>query len=118
MQKLYEMAVFKPVIITIGLVTLLVLGAISVHKLPVEFFPEMDFPFIGVFVTYPNSVPSHVERQIAKPLEEVLSTLGDVRWIFSESSTDGAFVGVVFDWGRNVDVLRMEVKEKVDQIRG
>ena len=118
MKKLYEMAVHKPVIVTIGLVTLLVLGAISVYKLPVEFFPEMDFPFIGIFVAYPNSLPSQVEKQIAKPLEEVLSTLGDVKQIFSESSSDGAFVGVVFDWGRNVDVLRMEVKEKVDQIRG
>jgi multidrug efflux pump subunit AcrB len=59
-----------------------------------------------------------VEKQIAKPLEEVFATLGDVREIFSESSADGAFVGVIFDWGRDVNVLRMEVKEKVDQIRG
>ncbi len=117
MKHLYEMAVNKPVIVTIGLVTLLLLGTISVYKLPVEFFPEMDFPFIGIFVTYPNALPSQVERQIAKPLEEVLSTLGDVKQLFSESSSDGAFVGVVFDWGRDVNVLRMEVKEKVDQIR-
>ncbi|MEJ2722712.1 MAG: efflux RND transporter permease subunit, partial [bacterium] len=60
MQRIYEMAVYRPVIVTICLVTLLVLGAISVYKLPIEFFPKMDFPFIGVFVTYPNSLPSHV----------------------------------------------------------
>ncbi len=117
-MKLYEAAVHKPVIVTIMLVTLLSLGLISVTKLPVEFFPQMDFPFIGIFVTYPNSVPAHVERQITKPLEEVFSTLGDVQTIFSESSADGAFVGVLFDWSRDVNVLRMEVKEKVDQIRG
>lgn len=118
MKHLYEIAVHRPVIVTIALVTLLVLGAISVYKLPIEFFPEMDFPFIGIIVPYPNALPSHVEKQITKPLEEVLSTLGNVRQIFSESSPEGAFVGVVFDWGRDVDVLRMEVKEKVDQIRG
>lgn len=117
-MKLYEAAVYKPVIVTIGLVTLLSLGMIAVTKLPVEFLPQMDFPFIGIFVPYPNAVPAHVERQIAKPLEEVFSTLGDVREIFSESSSDGAFVGVLFDWGRDVNVLRMEVKEKVDLIRG
>jgi len=112
------MAVKKPVIISIGLITLLAVGSISVSKLPVEFLPQMSFPFIGVFVEYPNAVPAHVERQIAKPIEEVLATLGDVREIFSESSEDGAFVGVIFDWDRDVDVLRMEVKEKIDQIRG
>jgi HAE1 family hydrophobic/amphiphilic exporter-1 len=118
MKHLYEMAVHRPVIVTIGLVTLLVLGSISVYKLPVEFFPETDFPFIGIIVPYPNALPSQVEKQITKPLEEVLSTLGDVRQVFSESSPDGAFIGVIFDWGRDVDVLRMEVKEKVDLIRG
>jgi HAE1 family hydrophobic/amphiphilic exporter-1 len=117
-MKLYEMAVRKPVIVTIALVCMLVLGMISVTKLPIEFLPQMDFPFIGIFVPYPNAVPIHVEEQIAKPLEEVFSTLGDVREIFSESSSEGAFVGVLFDWGRDVNVLRMEVKEKVDQIRG
>jgi HAE1 family hydrophobic/amphiphilic exporter-1 len=118
MKHLYEMAVHKPVIVTIALVTLLVLGSISVYKLPIEFFPEMDFPFIGIIVPYPNALPSQVEKQITKPLEDVLSTLGDVRQVFSESSPDGAFIGVMFDWGRDVDVLRMEVKEKVDLMRG
>jgi HAE1 family hydrophobic/amphiphilic exporter-1 len=118
MKHLYEIAVHRPVLVTIGLITLLALGSISVYKLPIEFFPEMDFPFIGIIVPYPNALPSHVEKQITKPLEEVLSTLGNVRQIFSESAPEGAFVGVVFDWGRDVDVLRMEVKEKVDQIRG
>ena len=117
-MKIYELAVYKPVIVTIVLVTLLAVGLISVDKLPVEFLPQMDFPFIGIWVPYPNAIPAHVERQIAKPLEEVFATLGDVQEIFSESSQDGAFVGVLFDWGRDVNVLRMEVKEKVDQIRG
>lgn len=117
-MKIYELAVHKPVIVTIGLVTLLALGLIAVDKLPIEFFPQMDFPFIGVFVPYPNSIPAHVEEQIAKPLEEVFVTLGDIKEIFSESSTDGAFVGVLFDFGRDVNVLRMEIKEKIDQIRG
>jgi HAE1 family hydrophobic/amphiphilic exporter-1 len=116
-MKIYELAVHKPVIVTICLITLLTLGVISVSKLPVEFLPQMDFPFIGVFVPYPNALPTHVERQIVKPLEEVFSTLGDVRRMFSESSSEGAFVGVIFNWGRDVSVLRMEVKEKIDQIR-
>ena len=116
-MKLYELSVRKPVLVSIGLVTLLVLGIISIYKLPLEFFPRMDFPFIGVYVPYPNSLPSHIEKKISKPIEEVMGTLGDVRYIFSESTSDGGFIGVVFNWGRDVDVLRMEVKEKVDQIR-
>ena len=37
-----------------------------------------------------------VERDITRPIEEVLATLGGVQEIFSESDADGTFVGVVF----------------------
>ena len=118
MFKLYESAVHKPVIVMIGLITLITMGAISAYKLPIEFLPRVQFPFIGVFVPYPNSHPEYIERNISKPLEEVMATLGGVNEIFSQSSEDGAFVGVEFAWGREVNVMRMEVKEKIDQIRG
>lgn len=116
-MKLYEFAVKKPVLVTMGLITLLLVGSISVTKLPIEFLPQMDYPFIGVYVPYPNSIPSHVEKRITKPIEEVLSTLGDVKRIMSTSTSDDAFVGVLFNWGRDISVLRLEVKEKIDQIR-
>ncbi|MFH1755028.1 MAG: efflux RND transporter permease subunit [Candidatus Latescibacterota bacterium] len=116
-MKLYEFAVKKPVLVTMGLVTLLLVGSISIFKLPIEFLPQMDYPFIGVFVPYPNSVPSHVEKKITKPVEEALSTLGDVKRIMSNSTSDNAFVGVLFNWGMDISVLRLQVKEKIDQIR-
>ncbi|NIO00873.1 MAG: MMPL family transporter [Candidatus Latescibacteria bacterium] len=116
-MRLYEFAVKKPVIVSMGLITLLLIGAISVSKLPIEFLPRMDYPFIGVYVPYPNSIPSHVERKITKPIEEVVSTLGDVKRIRSWSSPDDVFVGILFNWGEDISVLRLEVKEKIDQIR-
>ena len=97
-----------------GLLTLLLVGSIAVTRLPIEFLPQMDYPFIGVYVPYPNSIPSHVEKRITKPIEEVLSTLGDVKRIMSTSTSDDAFVGVLFNWGRDISVLRLEVKEKID----
>ena len=100
-----------------GLITLLLIGTISVQKLSIEFLPQMDYPFIGVYVPYPNSIPANVEKRIAKPIEEVLSTLGDVKQIMSNSTSDDVFVGVIFNWGRDISVLRLEVKQKIDQIR-
>jgi len=116
--KLHALSVRKPVLVMIGLVSLLAMGGIASFKLPVEFLPQVEFPFIGVFIPYPNSHPEYIERHIVKPVEEVFATLGDVRHIFSQTQPDGAFVGVEFQWGRDVGVLRMEVKEKLDQIKG
>jgi len=116
--RLHELSVRKPVLVMIGLVSLLSLGGIAAVKLPVEFLPHVEFPFIGVFIPYPNSHPEYIERHIVKPVEEVFATLGDVRRIQSQTQSEGAFVGVEFQWGRDVGVLRMEVKEKLDQIKG
>jgi HAE1 family hydrophobic/amphiphilic exporter-1 len=116
-MRLYDLAVKKPVLILIGLITLFAMGAVSAYKLPIQFLPHVEFPFIGVYVPYRNSHPDYIERNIVKPIEEVMATLGDVRQIFASAEDDGAFVGVVFNWGREVGVLRMEVKEKLDQIR-
>jgi HAE1 family hydrophobic/amphiphilic exporter-1 len=108
----------RPIATFMLFVSMLVLGAVSLYKLPLELFPRIDFPFIGVYVPYPNAIPSQVEENIAKPIEEVLGTLGGVRRLMSFSTSDDCFVGVEFYWGREVDVLRLEVREKVDQIRG
>ncbi len=112
-----RLAVRRPVSMIVLLVSLLVLGGISVLKLPLSFLPNEELPFIGVFVPYPNGIPGQVEREIARPIEEVLSTLGGVKEIFSQSDPEQCFVGVEFDWGRDVNLLRLEVKEKLDQIR-
>ncbi|MBU0741844.1 efflux RND transporter permease subunit, partial [bacterium] len=107
----------RPVTLAMVLLTMVVLGAVSVWKMPLDFLPRVEFPFIGVIVPYPNGIPSQVEKEIVLPIEEVLATLGGVRELSSYSDADQAFVGVEFDWGRDVNLLRMEVKEKIDQIR-
>jgi HAE1 family hydrophobic/amphiphilic exporter-1 len=116
-MRLTRLSLNRPVTVMMMVLTMVVLGFLSLSRLKINFLPDVDFPFIGVYVPYPNAIPAQVEREIAKPLEEVLATLGDIDELFSESRTDGCFVGVTFKFGRQVDVMRLEVKEKIDQVR-
>ncbi len=115
---LTRLSLRRPVTLAMALTTVVILGAVSVMKLPLDFLPRVEMPFIGVQVPVNNGIPSQVEREITAPIEEILATLGGVDEVFSNSSADGAFIGVTFGWGRDVNLLRMEVKEKIDQIRG
>jgi hydrophobic/amphiphilic exporter-1 (mainly G- bacteria), HAE1 family len=108
----------RPVTLAMILVSVLLLGAVSILKLPLDFLPRVEFPFIAVYIPYQNGLPSENEREIVRPIEEVLATLGGVREIRSYSDADAVQVGVIFEWGRDVNLLRMEVKERIDQIRG
>ncbi len=115
---LTRMSLRRPVTLMMVLTSIVLLGVVSIWKLPLDFLPRVEMPFIGVQVPYANGIPSQVEREIVAPIEEILATLGGVREVSSYSDADQAFVGVVFDWGRDVNLLRLEVKEKIDQIRG
>ncbi len=114
---LTRLALRRPVTLIMVLVSILLLGAVSVSRLRLDFLPQKDFPFIAVFIPYPGGLPEENERLIVRPVEEVLATLGGVRGIFSYSDSDQVQIGVEFDWGRDVNLLRLEVKEKIDQIR-
>jgi HAE1 family hydrophobic/amphiphilic exporter-1 len=81
------------------------------------FLPNVDFPFIGIQIPYQNSNPMQVEKEITKPVEETLSTLSGIKKLWSNSGPDGAFIGMEFNWGQEIDVLRMQVGEKVDLVR-
>jgi HAE1 family hydrophobic/amphiphilic exporter-1 len=107
----------RPVALAMILAIVLILGGISLLRLPLDFLPHAEMPFIGVLIPYPAASPEQIEREVVRPIEEILTTLGGVREIHSYSDPDQAWVGVRFDWGREVNVLRLEVKEKIDLIR-
>ena len=98
-------------------VCFVVLGIISAKLLPLEFFPDLDAPFIFIDIPYPGSTPEEIERQITKPVEEVVATLSGIKEMDSNSHEDGSWVRVEFDWGIDANVKALEAKEKIDGIR-
>jgi HAE1 family hydrophobic/amphiphilic exporter-1 len=115
--SLPRLAVTRPVTTFMVLVSIVVLGTISATRLPLAFLPTVDIPFVGVLVPYPNSNPTQVEKTIARPLEEAFATLPDVKRLRSSSSADQCWVTLEFQWGKDLDVVRMLVREKLDQAR-
>ncbi|MEZ5331645.1 MAG: efflux RND transporter permease subunit [Thermoanaerobaculia bacterium] len=116
-MSLPRLAVHRPVTTAMLLISVLVIGGIAAFRLPLAYLPEIDVPFIGVQIPYPNSNPLQIEREIAKPVEEVLATLPGVKKLNSTSDADGAQFFLEFDWGNELDIVRMLVSEKMDQVK-
>jgi HAE1 family hydrophobic/amphiphilic exporter-1 len=94
-----------------------VIGLISSRLLPLEFFPELDAPFVAINIPYPNSTPEEVEREITRPVEEILATISDVKRMVSDSSENSVNIFLEFDWGIDTDVKTIETKERIESIR-
>ena len=110
-------ALKRPVTTLMVFACFVVIGIISSQMLPLEFFPDVDAPFLGVDIPYPGSTPEEVERRITRPAEEVLATISDIKRMTSYSHEDGAWVEMEFDWGIDSSIKALEAREKLEGIR-
>ena len=116
-MSLPKLAVNRPVTTAMILLSIIVVSFIALERIKLAFLPEIDAPFIGVQVAYPNSNPSQIEREIVKPIEEVLATLPNVKKMSSSATADQAQVFLEFKWGQSLDIIRMQFSEKIEQVR-
>jgi HAE1 family hydrophobic/amphiphilic exporter-1 len=116
-MNLPRLAVSRPVTTIMLLVSIFVIGGIAASRMKLAFLPEIDAPFIGVQIPYPNSNPWQVEKEIVKPVEEALATLSGIKKLNGVANADSAEVFMRFDWGQDLDVIRMQVSEKIEQVK-
>jgi len=117
-MKISEFALHRPVTMVMLTLSMVILGGISLTRLPLEQLPSISSSSVSVSVSYPSSSPEETELNIAIPLEEILSTLSNIEQISSRASNDGASVRVEFKAGTDMDLASMEVRDRVDQARG
>ncbi|NGP54360.1 efflux RND transporter permease subunit [Thioalkalivibrio sp. XN8] len=110
-------AINRPVTTVMIFVAFALIGAISSRLLPLEKFPDIEFPGIFINVPYEGSTPEEVERLITRPVEEALATLSSVERMQSTSRQDGAQIFLQFDWDQDMAAKGIEARAKVDAIR-
>jgi len=116
-MNLAELSLKRPVTAVMFFVVLVVIGALAAFRLPLEYFPAIDVPFLFVNVPYTGSTPAEVERTITRPVEDALAALPGIQKMNSTSRADGSQIFLEFKWGENVAVKAVQAREKIDAIR-
>jgi HAE1 family hydrophobic/amphiphilic exporter-1 len=112
-----EFALGRPVTTVVTFVALALIGLIASRLLPLEKFPDIEFPGIFIQIPYAGSTPEEVERLITRPVEEALATLSGVEQMFSSSSDSQAEIFLQFGWDHSMGSKGIEARAKVDSIR-
>ncbi len=94
------------------------LGVISLFRLPVQLLPDMEFPTLTIITPYANASPSEMEQLVTRHIEEAAASVGGVRELRSESIEGLSLVTARFNWGASMDFALIEMKEKVDMMKG
>lgn len=113
-----RIAIKRPV--TTIMVTLMVIlgGVVGLSALKLDLMPSMDIPVAVVSTTYVGAGPSEIESLITEPLEGALGTVSNVKTISSTSSANSSMIIVQFEDGTDIDMASIDMREKVDLIKG
>ena len=117
-MNLPELAIRRPVLITVVFLIVTLLGAISFMQLPVDLMPDVSFPTLTVQVGYAGVGPEEMEELVSIPLERTLASTPGLEEITSTSSEGSSRIRLSFAWGTDLDAATDEVRARLDRVRG
>ncbi len=82
-MSIYGNAVKRPITTIMIFVALLVMGFYSLNRLPIDFYPDIDFPAISVITTYSGASAADIETNVTRTLENELNSVGNLKSISS-----------------------------------
>ena len=101
----------KNPLVAILLFILLTLGGVyGLMQMKVQQFPDIDLPAVVVTVTLPGAAPSQLENDIAKKIENRITSIEGVKHIRTTLQTGVATIASEF-------VLEKDIQEAVDDVR-
>ncbi|MGB2714296.1 MAG: efflux RND transporter permease subunit [Vicinamibacterales bacterium] len=111
-------AIHRPVTMFMLSGVIILIGALSLMRLPVDLMPDISFPSITVRVGYPGVGPLEMEELVTRPLEQALSAVAGLERIESTSSEGSSRVTLNFAWGTDLNEAADDVRNRLDRVRG
>ena len=112
-----RVAIGNPVMATMVMLAIVVLGLFSYQRLKVDQFPDIDFPTVVVQIDYPGAAPEIVEQEVTRKVEEAVNTIAGINQLFSRSYEGSSVVIAQFNLNMDGRKAADDVREKVAAIR-
>ena len=114
-MNLFELSIRKPVFAWMLMIALILFGALSLTRIGISQFPDVDLPTVSVSLTWDGAAPEIMETEIVDAVEESLLTVEGIKDLYSTSRYGQATVTAEFDLNRNIDQALQEVQTKIAQ---
>ncbi|MBU8871089.1 MAG: efflux RND transporter permease subunit [Gemmatimonadales bacterium] len=116
MLSFIELAVRRRVSVVMAALAVVTFGLVGYQRLALELFPDITYPSLTVQTEFPDTAPQEVENLVTRPVEEVVGVLRGLQTVHSVSRPGVSEVTLEFEWGSDMDLLSMEVREKLDRL--
>src|SRR5579872_5431662 len=112
-SRLVSFALRQPFLVVIGSLMLMVWGAISFQKLPIDAYPDLAPPHVEIITQWPGHAAEEVERLVSIPLEIELNGIPRLDSLRSISLYGLSSVQMNFEYNTDPYFVREQAFERV-----
>ncbi|MBN2965291.1 efflux RND transporter permease subunit [Sulfurospirillum sp. T05] len=110
---MYKLAINRPITTFMGVLTFIVFGLMSYNSMPINLFPNVDFPVVTVQTTYNGADPSTVETKVTDKIEEAVSGVDGIDKLMSTSYEGFSVVTIQFELSKDLNEATNDVRDKI-----
>jgi len=104
----------RPIFAWVLAIVIMLAGALSILRMPVNQYPDIAAPAVSISVTYPGASAQTVQDTVVQVIEQQLNGIDGLRYMASESNSDGSMsIIVTFDQGTDPDIAQVQVQNKL-----
>lgn len=116
MKNFPHFFVNRPIFAVVISVLIVILGALSLFKLPLSEYPAITPPTVQVMASYPGANPKIIAETVSSPLEQAVNGVENMLYMSSQTAADGKMVlTVTFKQGTDPDKAQIQVQNRVSR---
>jgi multidrug efflux pump len=105
----------RPIFAWVIALVIMLVGTLSILKLPINQYPAIAPPAIAIAVSYPGANAQTVQDTVVQVIEQQLNGIDNLRYVSSESNSDGSMtITATFNQGTNPDIAQVQVQNKLN----
>ena len=105
----------KPIAVTMTFIAIMIVGIVSMTRIPVSLMPDIAIPEITVQISETNVSARELENSVVRPIRQQLMQVAHLNDITSETTDGNGTIKLTFEYGTDIDFAFIEVNEKVDR---
>jgi hydrophobic/amphiphilic exporter-1 (mainly G- bacteria), HAE1 family len=111
--------IHRPVLSIVISIIILLLGLLTLFRLPRTLFPSIAPPEVNVTIEYTGANAETVTKAAIVPLERAINGVPGMKYMSSDAGNDGVgVVQILFEIGTDPDVAAVNVQNRVGSVMG
>jgi len=115
-MTLSDISIRRPVFATVISLMLVILGLVSLTRIAVREYPDVDPVFVSVSTDYRGAGAAIVENKITQVIEDRIAGLEGIEALRSSSRDGRSAINIEFSATRDVDAAANDVRDRVGRV--